>query len=208
MRDEERLAGTRPSTRRRPTTIEAEHRTISRPLRSLHARWFSRLVERPEHHLLEHRTAGRSRARITPVAASAPSSSGTAKKPACRRGPGLVGGEGAEQHQELADEAATAPGRPTEPSTMIRNRPRRPASASRGRRTRRAGACGGARRARRSPRNSPPVEMPCAASGRSRRSTPCAFSDRMPSTQKPEVRHRRVGDQLLDVVLRERDSAP
>ena len=115
---DERVAPTSPSGRgsaaaQMPITSAATttmpNTQVSRPWMSRTCRLVLRLVERPEHQLLVHGEQVHRRQDDRAWPRWRASSVGAGKKPAMpARCPGLVGGEGAEQHQELADEAAQA----------------------------------------------------------------------------------------------------
>ena len=114
----------------------------------------------------------------------------------------LFGGERAEQHQELADEAAQRRAARPSASTMTRKQAAK------------IGICFHS-----PPKSDEPARVAAVveqadpeeqaagrdavrrASGRCAPCTPCGFSVRMPSTHEAQVRHRRVRDQLLGVVL-------
>ncbi len=99
--------------------------------------------------------------------------------------PGLVGGERAEQHQELADETAQRrAGRPT-PGRSPGSTRRTPASSPTGRRSRRACASGGGRRASRPRGTDRPSRCRARASGRARPARRPRSASRCPARTKP-----------------------
>ena len=111
--------------------------------------------------------------------------------------------EGAEQHEELADEAVGAGQADRAERDDEETAPRTPASPARSRRRSRSRGCAGARRSCRRGGTAPRCETPWLIICKNAPCTPSTVSAKMPSITKPRWLTERVRDQLLDVRLHE-----